>query len=257
MDCATKIIRLTALAALISSVGLSAAAQPADKGPVRAVLALGRVPSVVDAPMSIKLSRVSLSAGANATYRGSHSMIYVMTGAVTVTVAGDRRLARPEEGVYLPPGTDVVIQSAADASSELIQYELVRSADAARIGMSSPASVKELHQMKIPADALKSGPHELSMIRVTLPAGAPRPRPHTRSGAALYYVLREGAVTIWPSATVDALSGESRTEPRQTGDVQEEPYGFIHSWSSKADAPLVLLQANISQEGVPEIIFVK
>jgi hypothetical protein len=123
--------------------------------------------------------------------------------------------------------------------------------------MSSPASVKELHQMKIPVDALKSGPHELSMIRVTLPAGAPRPKPHTRSGAALYYVLREGAVTIWPSATVDALSGESRTEPRQTGDVQEEPYGFIHSWSSKADAPLVLLQANISQEGVPEIIFVK
>jgi glyoxylate utilization-related uncharacterized protein len=53
--------------------------------------------------MSIKLSRVSLSAGANATYRGSHSMIYVMTGAVTVTVAGDRRLARPEEGAYLPP----------------------------------------------------------------------------------------------------------------------------------------------------------
>ena len=98
---------------------------------------------------------------------------------------------------------------------------------------------------------------EFSMTRVTLPAGASRPRPHTRSGAALYYVLSEGTITLWPSATVDALTGESRSEPRQVGTIQEEPYGFIHSWSPKADAPLVLLQANISQEGVPEIIFVK
>jgi hypothetical protein len=64
-------------------------------------------------------------------------------------------------------------------------------------------------------------------------------------------------ITLWPSATVDALTGESRSEPRQVGTIQEEPFGFIHSWSPKADAPLVLLQANISQEGVPEIIFVK
>jgi len=257
MDCAIKIARLTALAALISSVAFSAAAQPADKGPVRAVLALGRVPSMVDSPMSIKLSHISLPAGANASYRGSHSVVYLMTGSVTVSVAGDRRVVRSEEGAYLPPGTDVLIQSGADAPAELIQYELMRSADAAKSGMSSPASVKELHQMKIPADALKPGPYEFSMTRVTLPAGATRPRPHTRSGAALYYVLGEGAVTIWPSATVDALSGENRTEARRTGDVQEEPYGFIHSWSSKVDAALVLLQANISQEGVPEIIFVK
>jgi hypothetical protein len=61
---------------------------------------------------------------------------------------------------------------------------------------------------------------------------------------------------MWPSATVAALTGESRTEPRQVGAIQEEPYGFIHSWSPKADAPLILLQANISQEGVSEIIFV-
>ena len=44
---------------------------------------------------------------------------------------------------------------------------------------------------------------------------------------------------------------------RPAGTVQEEPFGFIHSWSPKADAALILLQANVSQEGVPEIIFVK
>jgi hypothetical protein len=107
------------------------------------------------------------------------------------------------------------------------------------------------------SSSLKSGPFEFSMTRVTLPAGASRPRPHTRSGAALYYVLTEGSVTIWPEATVEMLKGESRTEARPTGAVQEEPYGFIHSWSPTARAALVLLQANITQEGSPEIIFVK
>lgn len=107
------------------------------------------------------------------------------------------------------------------------------------------------------SSSLKSGPFEFSMTRVTLPAGATRPRPHTRSGAALYYVLSEGSITIWPEATLEVLKGDSRTEARSTGAVQEEPYGFIHSWSPAAQKPLILLQANISQEGSPEIIFVK
>jgi hypothetical protein len=111
--------------------------------------------------------------------------------------------------------------------------------------------------MAIPSNTLKPGPYEFSLTRVTLSAGASGPRPHTRSGAALYYVLAEGTITIWQAATVDALSGDSRTESRPTGAIQEEPFGFIHTWTPKSDSALVLLQANVSQEGVPEIIFVK
>jgi quercetin dioxygenase-like cupin family protein len=234
-----------------------AAPQTAGKGPVRTVLALGRLSSIIDAPMSFKLSRVSIPAGEVAIYRGESSMIYVLSGTPAVTVANDRRSLQQGEGIHLPPGINVSIQADAGATAELVQYQLGRSADLAKSVMSAPASVTDLHQMNIPANALKPGPYEFSMIRVTLPAGASQPRPHTRSGAALYYVLAEGAITMWPSATVDALTGESRTEPRQVGAIQEEPYGFIHSWSPKADAPLILLQANISQEGVPEIIFVR
>jgi len=205
----------------------------------------------------MKLSRVSIGGGATTVYRGSHGMLYVLSGVVTVTAANDRRLIRSGEGTYLPPETDVAIQAGMGEPAELLQYQLVRSSDASKPSMNAPASVTDLHQMKIPAHAVKPGPHELSMTRVTLPVGAPKPRPHTRSGAALYYVLGGGAITIWPSATIDSLSGESRTESRRAGDVQEEPYGFIHSWSPTAETALVLLQANISQEGVQEIIFVK
>jgi len=257
MPCLMKSIRFAAVATTILLCSLSAAAQTTEKGPVRTVLALGRVSSMVDAPMFFKLSRVSIPLGASAIYRGDHSLVYVISGAVTVTIANDRRSLRPDEAAHLPPGVDVAVLASADATAELLQFQLVRSADLPKTAMNAPASVTELHQMKIPASALKPGPYEFSMTSVTLPAGAPPPRPHTRSGAALYYVLAEGTITIWPLATVDALSGESRTEPRRVGAIQEEPYGFIHSWSPKANAPLVLLQTNISQEGVSEIIFVK
>jgi quercetin dioxygenase-like cupin family protein len=226
-------------------------------GPLRSVLALGRVQIVADAPISFMLSRVAIPAGSKTLYRGVDSLIYVVSGSVTVTIGNDRRSVGAEEGAYLPPGVEVAIQPSGATGAELLQYQLLRSAEISKRAMNAPASVTELHEMKIPHNSIRSGPHEFSLTRVTLPAGGPTPRPHTRSGAALYYVLSGGDITIWPSATPDALSGEPRTEPRGAGTLQEEPYGFIHSWSPKADAPLVLLQANISQEGIPEIIFVK
>jgi hypothetical protein len=254
-DCPMKMIQLVIVATtLLCSAPVIA---QTERGPVRSVLALGRVSVMADAPMSLKLSRVLIPAGSTTLYRGADSLIYVVSGAVTVTIGNDRRSVGSEEGAYMPPGTEVAIQPSGERGAELLQYQLLRSADISKNTMNTPASVTELHEMKIHSGSIKSGPHEFSLTRVTLPAGGSRPRPHTRSGAALYYVVADGDITIWPSATVDALSGEARTESRRVGNTQEEPYGFIHSWSPKAEAPLVLLQANISQEGVPEIIFVK
>jgi hypothetical protein len=252
-----RLFWLAVAAAPTLTLGSPLVAQTAGQGPIRTVLALGRVASMVDAPIHFKLSRVSIPAGAAAVYRGDHSTVYLLSGTLAMTAGNDKRTLQQGEGAYLPSGTDVTLQAGANAAAEILQYQLLPAANLAKQAVSAPASVTELHRMTIPANTLKPGPYEFSMIRVTLPAGASRPRPHTRSGAALYYVLAEGAVTIWPSATVDALSGESRTDPRPAGAVQEEPYGFIHSWSPKADAALILLQANVSQEGVPEIIFVK
>jgi len=207
--------------------------------------------------MHFKLSRVSVPAGATVMYHGDHGMIYLLSGALAVTTGSDTRTLRSTEGAYLPSGIGVTLQAGANAAAEILQYQLLPAANMTKQAMSTPASVTELHRMSIPANSLKPGPYEFSMTRVELPAEAKGPRPHTRSTAALYYVLADGLMTIWPSATIDGLKGESRTEPRPAGAVQEEPYGFIHSWSSKADAGLILLQANVSQEGVPEIIFVK
>ena len=33
-----------------------------------------------------------------------------------------------------------------------------------------------------------------------------------------------------------------------------EPYGLVHQWANPGDAPLVLLQASLSQEGIPAVL---
>jgi quercetin dioxygenase-like cupin family protein len=232
-------------------------AQTTKQGPIRTVLALGRVQSLIETPMHFKLSRVSIPTGESVIYNGDPSAIYLLFGSLRVTSNNDARILQRAEGTFLPSQTDITLQAHADGAVEILQYQLVPLASLEKKAMGEPASVIELHRMRIPDSSIKSGPHEFSMIRVTLPAGASRPRPHTRSGAALYYVLSGGDITVWPSATVEALTGQSRTESRPVGSVQEEPFGFIHSWTPKADSELVLLQANVSREGAPEIIFVK
>jgi mannose-6-phosphate isomerase-like protein (cupin superfamily) len=235
----------------------TAFAQSAGGGPVRTVLALGRVSTMVAAPMYLKLQRVAIPPGATALYRGDQSTLYVLSGAAAVTNASDKRTLGEGEGVHVAADADVQVQSNGSVPLVMLQYQLSPAANLGNAAWDSRASATELQRMAIPAASLRAGPYEFSMTRVTSPAGAPRPRPHTRSGAALYYVLAEGTITIWPSATTEALSGESRTEPRPAGAIQQEPNGFIHSWQSKPGSALVLLQANVSPEGVAEIIFVK
>jgi len=46
-------------------------------------------------------------------------------------------------------------------------------------------------------------------------------------------------------------------EPRKAGAVQYEPKTFIHTWENSGSVPLILLQANLSREGTPEIIFLR
>jgi quercetin dioxygenase-like cupin family protein len=71
--------------------------------------------------------------------------------------------------------------------------------------------------------------------------------PHYRSGAALYYVL-EGSGTF---------IADGKTEARVAGMPHFESHGWVHQWGNPGDVPLVLLQANISEEGVPAVILVQ
>jgi quercetin dioxygenase-like cupin family protein len=246
-----------AAATVVCLWACATSAQTGGGRPIRNVLALGRVASMVEKPVELTLSRVSISADASVNYLGDQSAIYVVSGALVVTSGNQSQSIQQGDGAFIPSNTKTTLQAGANASAEILQYQLTATNNSAGPTLGAPAVATELRRMAIPSNTLKPGPYEFSLTRVTLSAGASGPKPHTRSGAALYYVLAEGTITIWPAATLDVLSGESRTESRPTGAIQEEPFGFIHTWIPKSDSALVLLQANVSQEGVPEIIFVK
>lgn len=47
---------------------------------------------------------------------------------------------------------------------------------------------------------------------------------------------------------------EGRTDSRAAGSRLYEPYGLVHQWGNPGTSPLVILQANISPEGVPAVV---
>ena len=60
---------------------------------VRTVLAVTSLPSVVDAPVFFKLSKIELAAGQATKYSGPVGFLYVLSGAIAVqTDAGQRSL---------------------------------------------------------------------------------------------------------------------------------------------------------------------
>lgn len=241
-------LRVVVLIVLLLAPVIAAAQAPPPSGvarPVRTIIASGRLASVVTAPMHFKLVRVTVPAGQSITYTGANGMLYVASGSLEVGLEGQRRPLGEGAALFTPGPERTVLTAAAGAPAVALHFLLVPASELDRAVHSAPASATELFRGSEPLPNLKPGLHEFTMIRVSVDKGAPRPPMHHRSGAALYYVLA-GTWTIH-------LEGKS--ESRTRGNIQPEPNGFVHTWENTGDTTGVLLQANISPEGSPEIIF--
>jgi quercetin dioxygenase-like cupin family protein len=236
----------TLMTLLCASPALAQAPGPPAAGrPVRTVMASARLPSVVDAPLHMRLLRVSVPAGQSAVATGPDGMLYVLSGTLDIVRGPDHRALHEGAAIFVPAGQRGL--AAAPGAPAVALYFLIGSAaELERAGAARPATVTELYRTRDPLPSLKPGPHEFSMNRVTVERNVPRPPMHHRSGAALYYVLA-GTWTLH-------MEGGKR-EPRARGNVQLEPNGFVHTWEIGGDTTGILLQANISPEGTPEIIF--
>jgi quercetin dioxygenase-like cupin family protein len=218
---------------------------PATGRPVRVVMASGRVPSVVDTPLHFKLVRVTLAAGQSSDCGGPSEMVYVVSGGIEGIFDGERRTIREGSAVFLPGGPRSALSAVSGAPATLLHFLLTPAADSA-VPPCDRATITDLYQTQKPIEGLKPGPHEFTMTRVSVERGLPRPPMHRRSGAALYYTLAGN----WSLHRQDAAS-----EPRARGAIQFEPYDFVHTWENTGDTTGILLQANISPEGSPEIVF--
>jgi quercetin dioxygenase-like cupin family protein len=218
-------------------------AQQPISTPVRTVLALTSLPSVVDVPLFLKLSKVELAAGKSANYFGPVGFIYVLSGSLTASGNGGPRALHKDDGHLAGAGK---MHSFTTGSEPVVflHFVLARAADLEQAAARNPAVVTELYRTPGPISHLKRGPYEFTLTRVRFPPRMLPNPPHYRSGAALYFVLSGSGQFL----------ADGKQERKEIGMAHFEPYGWVHQWGNSADTPLELLQANISEEGVPAVI---
>ena len=232
------------LALVLSSLALPALAQTQPANTVRTLLAAGHLGSVVDTPLYFRLFAVRLPAREHVSYSGPNSMLYVLSGTLAVALDGTAQTVSEGTGFFIPAGRTTVFSATGTEPVHFFEFVLAPAAEPQMPPLGSPASAEELYRTPEPLPGLRAGPYEFSLTRVTLPARMPINPSHYRSGAALYYVI----------AGTGAFTADGKTEPRVVGAPHFEPYGWVHQWANPGDTPLVLLQANISQEGVPAVL---
>jgi quercetin dioxygenase-like cupin family protein len=246
-EAVTMIWLLVVYVTALLGAGPLCAQTPAPLKPVRMLIANGKLASVVDTPLYFKLLQVNLGAGQATTYFGSNAMIYPTSGSLTVESEGETKTLQDGDGAFVGAWKNATFKAAGGRAATFFEFLLVPAADLNKAPNAKPAVMTELFQTVEPIKGLKPGPYEFTLSKVIAPPKAPAPPMHHRSGAALYYLLSGSGL----------LKMADKAEPRGRGVIQYEPQDFIHSWQNAGDAPLILLQANISAEGTPEIIFLQ
>src|SRR5215472_1356330 len=237
-------IRFMVLALLFARLPSPAFAQSEPVSAVRMPLAVGHLPSVVEMPLFFRLYRVSLPAGQLLSYDGSTAMLYGLSGAATIDLEGAARSIAEGAAAFIPAGKAATVGASGPEPTNLLLFVLTPRPNQRKPLLDRPAVTTELCRTPDPLPGLQAGPYELSLTRVTLPAGMPADPPHFRSGAALNYVL----------AGAGLFTAEGKTEGRTAGMPDVELNGRVYRWANPGNSPLVLLQANLSQEGMPAVV---
>jgi quercetin dioxygenase-like cupin family protein len=209
---------------------------------VRTVLAVTSLPSV-DAPLFFKLSRVELAPGQMTTYSGPVGFLYALSGTLNVQTNAGQQSLRQDDAVLVAANNTYSLKSSATEPTLFLHFVLGRSTELDQAVEHSPAVATEIYRSPQAIPDLKSGRYEFTLTRASYPRMTPNV-PHYRSGAALYYVRSGTGIFI----------ADGKTETKQPGIAHFERHGWLHQWANDADAPLVLLQANISEEGAPAVV---
>src|SRR5215469_1500236 len=237
-------IRFMLLVLLLALPPSPAFAQSEPISTARMSLAVGHLPSVVDMPLFVRLYMVSLPAGQLLSYDGSTAMLYDLSGAAAIDIDGTVRSIAEGAAAFVPAGKSANVGASGSEPTNLLLFVLTPRPNQRKPLLDRPAVTTELCRTPEPIPGLQAGPYELSLTRVTLPAGIPADPPHSPSGAALSYVL----------AGTGLFSAEGKTEGRTTGMSDFELNGLVYQWANPDGPPLVLLQANLSQEGRPAVV---
>jgi len=233
-----------AFALICCLLPIATVAQNQPASTVRTLLATGRVGSVVETPLAFRLLSVRLSSTQRASYSGPNAMLYALSGGLGLELGGNSQPLAEGGGAFIPGGQEATFIASGSGPANFLLFVLSPAADVQRPLVGLPAIVEELYRSPEPLPGLQAGPYEFSLTRVSLPPSMPANPPHYRSGDVLYFVAAGSGTFI----------ADGRSEARSAGTPHFERAGWVHQWANPGTAPLVLIQANISQEGVPAVL---
>jgi quercetin dioxygenase-like cupin family protein len=240
--CLGRCSLVTAL--VFALLGVSAEAQPQSETPAVTRLVTGHLTSVVGLPFYFRLYGAHLPPAQHASYRGSAAMAYGLSGeaAIELDGGGVQPLVKGT-GAFIGAGQGATIKAAASAPTELLLF-IVSALPNQRPPFDRPAVTKELYRTPDAMPGLKPGPYEFSLARLTFPPGTQEAQPHYRTGAALNYIL----------AGTGSLIADGKTQPMPAGTARAALSGWFHKWANPGDTPLVILEAQITQEGAAPVV---
>jgi quercetin dioxygenase-like cupin family protein len=217
---------------------------PAAPAPARMVVASTKLPTVGDTPVHFKAVSVTIPSGASSSVSSTNGILYQLSGSTEVSIGGVVKTLSSGEGLFIASGNATTLKAGNGGPSTFLHFLLVPAADLDKPLEAQPAVVQELYRTVAPLPALKPGPYDLNLTRITFPPQMPSNAPHHRSGAALYYIISgTGANTV-----------EGKMEDRAPGSLIYEPFGLVHQWGNPGAVPLTFLAFNINPEGVAAVL---
>jgi quercetin dioxygenase-like cupin family protein len=233
-----------AIALICCLLPIATLAQNQPASTVRTLLGTGRVGSVVETPLAFRLLSVRLPSTQRASYSGPNAMLYALSGGLGLELGGNSQPLAESGGAFIPGGQVATLSSSGSEPPSFLLFVLSPVTDMQKPLVGLPAIVEELYRSAEPLPDLQAGPYEFSLTRVSLPPSMPANPPHYRSGDVLYFIAAGSGTFI----------ADGRSEPRSAGMPHFERAGWVHQWANSGTTPLVLIQANISQEGVPAVL---
>ena len=229
-----------------AAIAFPAAAQTPPVAPAisRTAVASTKLPTVADTALYFKAVSVAIPAGARSSVSTANGILYQLAGSTEVSIGGEIKTLSPGEGLFIASGNAATLKAGDGGASMLVHFLLAPTADLDKPLEAPPAVVKELYRTVAPLPALRPGPYDLNLTRITFPAQMASNPPHHRSGAALYFIVSgTGANTV---------GGQLEAKP--PGSLIYEPFGLVHQWGNPGDVPLTFLTFNINPEGVAAVL---
>jgi hypothetical protein len=153
-----------------------APSEPRRPTPVRSVLALTALPSVVDAPLHMKLLRVSVPAGQSTSYLGARGFLFEMSGTLAATTDDGSATLKSGDALFVGARKRATLRATGAEPAVFLHFLLLPAAELPGAVEGAPATVTELFRTTEPIPGLKPGPYEFTLTRVTFRRACPPTR---------------------------------------------------------------------------------